>query len=144
LGKRLHCAVRDFGHGDGVPDARDPCPDQPAAVQADSKRPGCPRPTAMAAACPTLWTPVPITPVVPSTDPKKNGRPGLVEINAGLFEIKQQLFVSKGARRRCGRGRGRRGYWAREGCRSPWKGQAGRSRRGWMSGSKAGEHENLA
>lgn len=84
--------------GDGVFDYEDKCVHEPAGPhpETDPARLGCPKPDRDHDTVPDDVDACPDRAGAPSTDPKKNGCPGLIEVKNGLIVIFQPVFFATG------------------------------------------------
>jgi OOP family OmpA-OmpF porin len=82
--------------GDGIFDYEDKCPQVPAGAhpETDPAKLGCPKPDRDHDTVPDDVDACPDKPGAPSSDPKKNGCPGLIEVRNGVIVIFQPVFFA--------------------------------------------------
>jgi OOP family OmpA-OmpF porin len=82
--------------GDGVFDYEDKCPQVPAGAHPETSpdKLGCPKPDRDHDTVPDEVDACPDKPGAPSSDPKKNGCPGLIEVRNGVIVIFQPVFFA--------------------------------------------------
>jgi OmpA-OmpF porin, OOP family len=82
--------------GDGIFDYEDKCPNVPAGThpETDPAKLGCPKPDRDHDTVPDDVDACPDKPGAPSSDPKKNGCPGLIEVKNGVIVIFQPVFFA--------------------------------------------------